>query len=139
MKIEKQLQNIYVIFKTFRHLNRTFQPTNFIKFLQVLRIFQKLLVSTSNFAKLFTASTHFIKVVCESHGLFKVLCNFHKLCKRLVSPKAHVRFARLTFLGNLYIATTLLSGCCLQCFCIVTTCLQRPFFSGSKSGCYIQD
>ena len=119
MKHEKHSQNIYAHQlkylnewnlkqrKTFKHLNLTFQCTNFIKFLQVLWNFQKLLATHKNFVKLFEASTNFIKVVCKSHKLrkvvgefyklrkvvgklyefCKVVCNFYKLCKRLVSPK----------------------------------------------------
>ena len=50
----------------------------------------------------------------------------------------HVIFVRLTFLENLYLMTTLLSGRYWQCFCIATTCLSQPCFSGPRSGCYIQ-
>ena len=60
--------------------------------------------TSTNFVKLFAASTNFVKV-SFAQGNF------------------HVRFDRLTFLENLYIMATLLKGCYLQCFFIMTTCL----------------
>ena len=122
IKIFKRLK----LKKNLRHLNLTFQSTNFIKFLQVLQTFQKLLASHANFVKLFEASSSFMKVDCESRELCKVFGKFYELRKRLVLPKVytfHVRFDRLTFLENLYTRTTLTSGGYLQCFCIATTCL----------------
>ena len=57
---------------------------------------------------------------------------FYELCKTLVSAKV-LFTSDLTgwrSLENLYITTTVLSGCYLQCFCMVPTCLQLPCFSG---------
>ena len=81
MKHEKYLRNIYVyqlkylnewnLKKDFQALKSGVQSANFIKFLQVLRAFQKLLASP----------TTFIKVVCESHELRKVARKFYELCK----------------------------------------------------------
>ena len=38
----------------------------------------------------------------------------------------HVRFVSVTFLENLYIMTALLSGCYLQCLCIVPPVYNNP-------------
>ena len=87
---------------------------NFVKLLTDYKNFVELLTDYKNFVKLLTDYKNFVK-------LFAVLRILEKF--GFVQGTFYVRFDRLTFLKNLYITTTLLSGRYLQCFCIVTTCL----------------
>ena len=104
-------------------------PRNFVMLLANSTNFVKLLTNFTNFLKCFPTSTDFVKLLTTSK-------NFVKGWFR--QGNFQVRFDRLTFLENLYITTTLLSRPYLQYFCITTICLQRPCFSGLKSGRYIQ-
>ena len=129
--------------------------TNSAKFFLTSANFVKLFAASTNFIKLTCKSQKLCKVVGEFYKLCKVVCKFYELCevlsnfyylRKVVAASTnfvkggftqgnfHIRFDRLTFFENLHITTTLLSGCYLHSFCITTTCLQRPCFSG----CYIQ-
>ena len=113
-------------------------PTNILKSLAYSTYFVKMLPNYTNLVKFFQNFTNFVKYFPTSTTFVKLFAASTNLNVDFTWSTCHVRFENLTFLKVLYITTTSLSVRYLKCFCITTSYLQRPWFSGPKSDLYIQ-